>query len=346
MRLITFDLPTPLGAARRVGCVGDGRVVDVNLAYRRFLEEAHGVARAGEVADAVVPTDMLAFVENGSVAIDALELAVAHASAGDGADESRGRLVWSFDVIAVRAPLPAPRSLREFGQFVGHATQGGRRELSPEWYEAPHYWKGNPSTIIGPEETIRWPEGVERLDFELEIACVIGRAGLDVDESTAMEHVYGFALFNDVCARDLQSRELPAGKGPSKSHDFCSAMGPMLVTTDELDLGGLTGTVCVNGEEWARATTDDMHFSWPQVVAYASRVDGIVPGDVLVSGTLTGCSAIEHYGWPASGPLLRPGDLIELELDGLGVLRNRVEARSEAVLGDDREPSSEGGGSG
>lgn len=341
MKLVSFDVLTDLGAMRRVGCVRDGRVVDVNLAYRRLLADEHSIPRAGAVADAVVPPDMLAFVETGAVATKAAELAVEYALAA-AAPQSGARLVWGFDDVRLAAPLPNPRSLREFGQFIGHVTQGGRRRLADAWYEAPHYWKGNPSTIIGPEETIAWPEGVERLDFELEIACVIGKVGVDIDEADALDHVFGFTLFNDICARDLQARELPAGKGPSKSHDFCSVMGPLLVTPDELDLDGLGGRVRVNGEEWAQAATDDMYFSWPTVIAHASRYEGIVPGDVLVSGTLTGCSAIEHHAWADGGPLLQPGDLLELELDGLGLLRNRVGARAPVAAPTMSETNEEG----
>jgi 2-keto-4-pentenoate hydratase/2-oxohepta-3-ene-1,7-dioic acid hydratase in catechol pathway len=319
LRFVLFEIPTPFEAVQRLGCVrDDGGVVDVNLAYRTLLAE-RGVVRAAAVADAVLPTDMLAFIESAPVSVEAAAEAVAFAP-----EVADGRLVRDAGELRLLAPLPNPRSLREFGQFVGHATQGGRKQLADSWYEAPHYWKGNPSTIVGPETTIAWPVGVERLDFELEIACVVGRAGLDLDEGEALDHVFGFTIFNDLCARDLQARELPTGKGPSKSHDFCSSMGPMLVTPDELDLERFTGRVVVNGEEWAQASTEDMHFGWPAVVAHASRHDGIVPGDVLVSGTLTGCSAIEHHDWATSGPLLQPGDRIELELDGLGVLRNTI----------------------
>lgn len=322
-----FEVETPLGPAQRLGCVRDAGVVDVNLAYRDLLV-SRGVVRAPAVADAAVPPDTLAFIETGPVALEAAEAAVAHA---EQSQHATPRLVHELGGLRLLAPLPNPRSLREFGQFVGHATQGGRKQLADAWYEAPHYWKGNPSTIVGPETTIAWPEGVERLDFELEIACVIGRAGVDLDESDALDHVFGFTLFNDICARDLQVRELPTGKGPSKSHDFVSAMGPMLVTPDELDLDSFTGRVVVNGEEWAQASTDDMYFRWPTVVAHASRYDGIVAGDVLVSGTLTGCSAIERHDWADSGPLLRPGDVIELELGGLGLLRNTIAGERPAV---------------
>lgn len=326
MRLVTFDVASPLGDLRRLGCVSPRGIVDVNLAYRAQLESVHGISRAADVADAVIPTDMLAFIETGEVALRAVREAVDYALSNS-EDGSGRRLLWDAEEVRLGPPLAAPRSLREFGQFLGHATQGGRRTLADVWYDAPHYWKGNPSTIVGPDTVVRWPDGVERLDFELEIACVIGKAGRDLREDEALDHVAGFTLFNDICARDLQVRELPAGKGPSKSHDFCSAMGPELVTPDELDLDHLGGRVVVNGETWATASVDDMYFRWPTVVAHASRHDGIVPGDVLVSGTLTGCSAIEHHDWAQSGPLLQPGDVIELEIDGLGLLRSTIGPR-------------------
>jgi 2-keto-4-pentenoate hydratase/2-oxohepta-3-ene-1,7-dioic acid hydratase in catechol pathway len=332
MRLVTFEIDSPLGPLQRLGCIRPEGIVDVNLAYRDLLaSRSGGTPRAAWIADALVPANMLDFIETGELAEVALREAVDYATGSLGRNARTGaQMLWDQDEVRLLAPLPTPRSLREFGQFLGHATKGGRRALADVWYEAPHYWKGNPSTIVGPEAVIRWPSGVERLDFELEIACVIGRAGLDLEEAEALDHVAGFTLFNDICARDLQVRELPAGKGPSKSHDFCSVMGPELVTLDELDLDHLVGRVRVNGDEWARASTDDMHFGWATVIAHASRHDGIVPGDVLVSGTLTGCSAIEHYDWADSGPLLMPGDVVEVEIDGLGLLRNAIGSPAES----------------
>jgi 2-keto-4-pentenoate hydratase/2-oxohepta-3-ene-1,7-dioic acid hydratase in catechol pathway len=326
MRLASFEVATPIGSFTRLGCLVDGELLDVNLAYRCYLATNGRATAAPAIADAVAPPDMLAFLEAGQVADDALDVAVEYVGGlGDDIRRAPGcRLVWGLEEVRLLAPLAMPRTLREFGQFVGHATQGGRRELPDVWYHEPTFWKGNPMTIIGPDDRIPFPRSTSRLDFEIEIACVIGRGGVDIQAADALSHVKGFTIFNDVCARDVQSRELPAMKGPSKSHDFCSVMGPVLVSPDELPDGNLYGRVRVNGVLWTEVTTEDMHFGWSSLIAHASREEPLVPGEVLVSGTLTGGSAIEHFDWRTDGPLLKRGDLIELEIDGIGVLRNVV----------------------
>ncbi|MDQ6743166.1 MAG: fumarylacetoacetate hydrolase family protein [Candidatus Dormibacteraeota bacterium] len=220
------------------------------------------------------------------------------------------------------APL-RPRSLRDFLTFEGHlknAMTNLGRPIAPEWYTTPAYYKGMPDTVIGPEQEIPWPRYTEKLDHELELAIVIGRKGKDIPRESALDHVFGYTLWNDMSARDVQSRELPVGMGPAKAKDWdgSNVLGPCLVTADEVDANDIRLTVRVNGETWGGDSTARMHHRIEDLIAYASQAQTLYPGEVLGSGTATGGSGVELNRW------LAPGDVIEMEAEGIGVLRNRV----------------------
>jgi 2-keto-4-pentenoate hydratase/2-oxohepta-3-ene-1,7-dioic acid hydratase in catechol pathway len=177
-----------------------------------------------------------------------------------------------------------------------------------------------PDTVIGPEQEIPWPRYTEKLDHELELAIVIGRKGKDIPRESALDHVFGYTLWNDMSARDVQSRELPVGMGPAKAKDWdgSNVLGPCLVTADEVDADDIHLTVRVNGETWGGDSTARMHHRIEDLIAYASQAQTLYPGEVLGSGTATGGSGVELNRW------LAPGDVIEMEAEGIGVLRNRV----------------------
>ena len=220
------------------------------------------------------------------------------------------------------APL-RPRSLRDFLAFEGHLKGAlGRlgRPIPDEWYEVPAYYKGLPDTVIGPDEEIPWPAWTERLDHELELAAVIGRRCRDVPVGEAGDCIFGYTIWNDVSARDVQARELPIGMGPGKAKDWdgSNVLGPCLVTADELDAADLRMRVSVNGELWGEDTTASMHWGFGDMIAYVSRSQTLHPGELLGSGTATGGSGLEL------DRRLEPGDLVELEVEGIGVLRNRI----------------------
>jgi 2-keto-4-pentenoate hydratase/2-oxohepta-3-ene-1,7-dioic acid hydratase in catechol pathway len=220
------------------------------------------------------------------------------------------------------APL-RPRSLRDFLSFEDHLksvmTNLGR-PIAPEWYQIPAYYKGMPDTVIGPEEEIPWPAYTEKLDHELELAIVIGKSGKDITRERALEHVFGYTIWNDMSARDVQTKELPIGMGPAKAKDWdgSNVLGPCIVTADAADISDLRLTVRVNGETWGGDTTARMHHKVQDLIAYASQAQTLYPGEVLGSGTATGGSGVELNRW------LAPGDVIEMEADGIGILRNRV----------------------
>ena len=226
------------------------------------------------------------------------------------------------------APL-RPRSLRDFLAFEGHLKGAlGRlgRPIPDEWYERPAYYKGMPDTVIGPDEEIPWPAWTERLDHELELACVIGSRCRDVAAGDAAEVIFGYTIWNDVSARDVQARELPIGMGPAKAKDWdgSNVLGPCVVTADELDAGGLAMSVRVNGETWGEDSSASMHWGFGDMIAYASQSQTLYPGEVFGSGTATGGSGLEL------DRSLGAGDLIELEIEGIGVLRNRIGAKGAA----------------
>jgi fumarylacetoacetate (FAA) hydrolase len=233
----------------------------------------------------------------------------------------RGETGRSFGLadIALRAPVPEPPSVRDFYAYEGHVAAGFRARGSkiPEaWYEIPVFYFSNPACILGPRDEVRRPEGCQRLDFELEIAAVIGGSG----------EIAGFTLMNDWSARDLQRREMTVGLGPAKGKDFATSLGPWLVTPDELPYDGewlhLEATVMLNGRGIAHADSEPMHYSWPELVAQAASGTRLRPGDVLGSGTLTGGCLLELG--PVDGHWLEPGDEVVLAAPGLGELRNTI----------------------
>lgn len=219
-------------------------------------------------------------------------------------------------------PLDRAGSLRDFLAFEDHVKRGAQRrggDVPSYWYEAPVYYKGNHRTLIGPNDDCLWPAYTEKLDFELELAMVVGRRGRDVHEADALNHVFGFTVFNDFSARDVQAKEMSAWLGPGKGKDFANAFGPCIVTADELGHEPDLAMTCrVNGEEWGRGRSSDMYWSWSQMIAHVSQGEDIFPTDVYGSGTPGGCCGLDI------GRSLAPGDVVELEIERIGILRNRI----------------------
>jgi len=230
-----------------------------------------------------------------------------------GGGNAREHAEYLLADVLLRAPVLRPPSVRDFYAFEQHvrtARASRGLEVPAEWYEAPVFYFSNPAAIYGPEDEVPYPEGTAELDYELELAAVIGAEG----------RIGGFTVMNDWSARDLQRQEMAVGLGPAKGKDFATSLGPLLVTPDELGDLRLEMVARVNGEERSRGNLGDLHYSWDAIVAHAARNTALRPGDVLGSGTVgTGC-ILEH----GDGRWLRPGDVVELEVEGIGVLRNRV----------------------
>jgi len=233
----------------------------------------------------------------------------------------------------MRQPLPPVASIRDFYTFEQHVQTALRLrglDMKPEWYEVPVFYFSNPAGVIGPDEPVWAPIGSQALDFELELACVIGQECRDVPaDDRALEFVAGFTIMNDWSARDLQRKEMAVGLGPSKGKDFATSLGPELVSFDELADRYRDGrlhlemTASRDGRLLSRGDSGTMYWTWPQLLAHASRDATLRSGDVLGSGTVgTGC--ILELTPERAGGWLQPGDVIELSIERLGTLRNRV----------------------
>jgi fumarylacetoacetate (FAA) hydrolase len=231
------------------------------------------------------------------------------------------------------APLPRPRSLRDFYAFEDHVATARRQRgqsVPPVWYRMPVFYFGNHGAIYGPDEPIPIPQ-TEQLDYELEVACVIGRQGRNISPNEVWDFVAGFTIMNDWSARDIQREEMSVGLGPAKGKDFATSLGPYLVTLDELEVEMsddgdrfmLEMIARVNGREYSRGNLGDMFYTWGQIVAQASRDTTLYPGDVIGSGTV-GSGCILELTPEAVGGWLEPDDVVELEVSGLGTLRNRI----------------------
>ena len=259
-----------------------------------------GMLENGGVVDVGFDGDMLAFIEAG-------------APLGNRVPVKDARLL---------APL-RPRSLRDFLTFEGHLhnalTRLGR-PIPTEWFDVPAFYKGMPDTVIGPDEEIPWPSYTQKLDHELELAAIIGRRGKNIAKEHALDYVFGYTIWNDVSARDVQTRELPIGMGPAKAKDWdgSNVLGPCIVTADELDPSNLRMAVRVNGEVWGEDTSAHMHHTFADLIHYAAQAQTLYPGEVFGSGTAAGGSGLELDRW------LKEGDIVEMEIEGIGVLRNRI----------------------
>ncbi|TMK94122.1 MAG: fumarylacetoacetate hydrolase family protein [Actinobacteria bacterium] len=230
-----------------------------------------------------------------------------------GGGGARRHAEYPLAEVDLRPPVLHPPSVRDFYAFEQHvrtARAARGLDVPPEWYRQPVFYFSSPAAIFGPEDEIPYPEGTEELDYELEVAAIVGAEG----------RIGGFTVMNDWSARDLQRTEMKVGLGPAKGKDFATSLGPVVVTPDELDGAKATMVARVNGEERSRGELGDMYHSWDAIVSQAARNTRLLPGDVLGSGTV-GSGCILELG---DGRWLRPGDVVELEVEGIGVLRNRV----------------------
>lgn len=326
MRLASLEVPTPDGPAPRIGAVVGERIVDLTAAYAaRLRAEGLSPAAARRIAHALVPTDMVAFIEGGPRSLQAAREALAFVEeAGDGPLPDGIRAVHPLASVRLLPPVRPPL-LRDFMAFEEHVRGSlralGRDRVPEAWYAMPVYYKGNPASLVGHGEDVRWPGYTQLLDYELELAVVIGREGTDVPEEEARSYIFGYTILNDFSARDVQAREMSVGLGPAKGKDFRTgtALGPWIVTADELpDPYNLRMVARVNGEVWSEGNSGTMYWRFEQMIAHASRSETILPGEVMGSGTVGGGCGLELGRW------LKPGDVVELEVEGIGVLRNRV----------------------
>ncbi|MNZ28095.1 Ureidoglycolate lyase [compost metagenome] len=332
MRLVTFTDGTGF---ERAGALleSDQIVLDLQAAYRQV-----------QGRECVELSSVLALLEAGEAGLDLARALAAQVPA---------EAVRERAAVKLRAPIQPPPQMRDCSCFELHLRQSfaaarrarALRTPDPEatlqamntraddrvietFNRQPIYYKCNRFAVVGIDDEFQWPSFSKALDFELEFGCYIGKRGKDISRDAARSHIFGYTIFNDMSARDAQAMEMPGMLGPAKSKDFDTAniMGPCLVTADELgDPYDLNMIARVNGEEWGRGNTRDMRWTFEDVIAHVSRSETLYPGEFLGSGTVGNGCGLEQLRY------LKPGDLVELEVDGIGVLRTRVGKPSEAV---------------
>ncbi|MCA9269680.1 MAG: fumarylacetoacetate hydrolase family protein [Planctomycetales bacterium] len=329
MKLVTFQLRSgePSAAPRAGVLLNEDRVLDLG---RAAGDDAGAVAQLGSV---------MAILQHGS---KAMELARCLAdAAGDHPDAT-----YNMADVTLLSPVPRPGSLRDCLAFERHLINCmrtaarwrspllpqldrlcervlGRGFLRPPkvWYKQPIYYKGNPASVVGHEANVIWPAYTEKLDYELEFGVFIGKEGKNIREGRGAEHIAGYAVFNDFSARDVQLAEMAGRLGPAKGKDFDTgnAIGPWLTTVDEVpDPYDLKMTARVNGQTWSETSSRAMQFSFEEIIAHISQDETLYPGDFIGAGTAPGGCGLELDRW------IQPGDVVELEVEHLGVLRNRV----------------------
>jgi 2-keto-4-pentenoate hydratase/2-oxohepta-3-ene-1,7-dioic acid hydratase in catechol pathway len=291
MRLVTF---------RRRGVTGERQSIGALT--------GEGVRDLGDVAGS-----MLELLRAGDEGLHAARAAA-----------ERGGDILALDDVELLAPLPRPNSIRDFMLIEEH-VRNSFGDVPEAWYEIPVYWKGNPDTVFGPDTTVPWPHYTAKLDFELEVGAVIGRRVWRASVEEAWEAIAGYTIFNDWSARDIQFREMQVSLGPGLGKDFATSLGPCLATPDEFDIATAHMAARVNGETWAEGGLGSMLYTFGEVIAHLSQEQPLLPGDLLGSGTVGRGCGLELDRW------IEPGDVVELEVQGIGVLRNVVGERPTTV---------------
>lgn len=329
MKLVSFYVQTPVGNFTRVGALQERAIIDLNMAYARMLAD-QGEAQPYRLSNAIVPFAMVELLEGGASAMTAARKALEYTGqAGSSPYGPAGEtIVYAPGSVRIMAPVPNPPSLRDFIAFEDHIAATSKKRgqaIPPEWYKAPVYYKGNHRTIIGPDEDLPWPLETSKLDYELELACVIGRRGRDISEQDASGYIAGYTIMNDFSARDIQFQEMACRLGPAKGKDFATAIGPCLLTPDEIpDRSALTMTARVNGQTWSSGRFGTIHWSFEQMIAHVSRGEMIYPGDLLGSGTVGGGCGLEMDRY------LNVGDVVELEIQPIGTLKTTIVKREKS----------------
>ncbi len=324
MKLVTYERD----GKQRAGALVEGGTKIVDLAAAHLDKFGEDYAPLGSV---------LAMIEAGDAALDRAYETLKKASAGSSLDRSAVKLL---------APVPVPPQIRDCLCFELHLKQSFaaarriRANATPDpeatmkefeekgvfsipktFYEQPIYYKANRFSVIGTDEDVLWPSYSSLMDFELEFGFYVRKKGVDIARDKARDFIYGYTIFNDFSARDAQTAEMGGQLGPAKGKDFDkgNAMGPCLVTADEMkDPYNLTMICRVNGEEWGRGSSSTMHWKFEDLLAHVSRSETIHPGEFFGSGTVGNGCGLEHMRF------LKHGDVVELEVEGIGVLRNRV----------------------
>jgi fumarylacetoacetate (FAA) hydrolase len=327
MKLVSYSLPNQ--SVCKLGAVVGRQVIDLVEAEAWAVETDH-------LPNLRIPPDQVDPVLALLKAEGALEQTRVLLAVLEHEDVNRLKLATPLTNVTLHAPLAHPTSVRDFYAFEQHvktARANRGAEMIPEWYELAIFYFTNHNAIVGPNDPVRRPKASQRLDFELEVAAVIGKRGIDIPAREADSYIAGYMVMNDWSARDLQMKEMKLNLGPAKGKDFATTLGPYLVTPDEIadkrvsrdDKGSaydLEMIGRINGQETSRGNWKDIYFTFAQMIERASADVWLYPGDVLGSGTVgTGCLLELTKG---QGPWLQPDDVVELEIERLGAVKNQV----------------------
>ena len=335
MKLVTFQVKNPIGIFNRIGCLSSNCIIDLNSAYASYLHYERSEEDIYTLANASIPSDMVQFLHLGSTSNKASKMGKEFVERGLRRNEQlegpkSEQITYRKDEISLLAPIPRPKSIRDFMGFEKHletALKKRGKTIPKIWYEIPIYHKGNPNTVAGPDDPILWPSYTEKLDYELELGMYIGKKGTNISKKKATEHIAGYTIFDDISARDRQMAEMEVSMGPAKGKDFNNSniMGPCLVTSDELHskIKNLKMIARINGKITCEGNSGDMYWTWEDMIKYCSQDETLYPGEFFGSGTVGGGCGAEFDKW------VKPGDRVELEIEGIGILKNKIIRNSE-----------------
>lgn len=335
MKLVTYT-PAPdsnLLSTERAGVIHDNLVLDIEQLGSWASQH---IPHSSTASEATLPTTLLELLQLGPSGIAALRVAFTQITTMSTADiQAIPALAWQLRDVTLRTPIPNPPTIRDFMAFEQHIKSAWQRQgidKIQQWYEFPVFYFSNTAALFGTDEPVPYPHLSQALDFEFEMAAVIGQEGKDIPAAEASNYIAGYMIMNDWSARDLQMQEMKVSLGPAKGKDFATSLGPWLLTKEELDdrrVGegaeerfDLAMTARINGETRSNDNFKNIYYSFSQMIERASQHVRLRPGDILGSGTCgTGC--ILELGTQIQ-PWLQPGDVVELEIERLGVLRNTL----------------------
>ena len=332
MKICSFRVKNQFNAQSRLGVIEEatGQVIDLNfslaleycrLGYRNFQERA----------DYYLPPSLSKILSLHEKPMNVLNEGLGsylfHQKIGLDPIKSQSKVSFLMSEVKLDCPLDNIPVYRDFYIHEKHVKKGFEKrgeEVPQAWYELPVYYKGSTQGFIGNEDVIPWPSYTDKLDYELELGIVIAQDGKNIRAENAMDYIFGLTILNDISARDIQKKEMSVRLGPSKGKDFCSVLGPYIVTMDEFEHKepALKMQAFINGQLWSDGLTSNGHYTLAQMIEFAAKEEWLRAGDLLGSGTVgTGCG-LELDRW------IKSGDTIELKIDGLGSLKNTVGKKS------------------
>jgi acylpyruvate hydrolase len=314
MRLVTFQS----GSVEKIGVVNKERIIDINKAYQLFLKEKE-IKRCQEIADSLLPSDMVQFLEGGEASLNAANQAIQFALKN--ANYSK-EVFSNLSDVSLKAPVRRPGKILCVGQnYREHIL-----EMNREMPDFPVMFAKFANAVNGPTDDIPLPAVTNQLDYEAEFAFVIGKQAKNVSKENAVEYIAGYTIVNDVTARDLQRRTLQWFQG--KNLDGSAPMGPWLVTKDEIpNPSGLEISLSVNGEVRQKSNTENLVFDVPFLVEFLSHIMTLEPGDVVCTGTPGGVGFARK-----PQVFLQNGDVVRVEVERIGVIENKVREHKKGVV--------------